>query len=108
MVCYNGVMMNFEEHARTYSDFFSQYDITTKISVDDDPLHMHQVQAVGHVDDLGKLIEKCTTMSGDELHFESDKYFNNSFVGEAFFYFAMTGLLKGKKMKKIADEFMVR
>jgi hypothetical protein len=69
---------------------------------------MHQVQAVGHVDDLGKLVEKCESLSADELRFESDKYFNNSFVGEAFFYFTMTGLNEGKNIKEIADEFMRR
>jgi hypothetical protein len=101
-------IMNIEECARTYSDFFSRYNITTRITVDDEPLHMHQVQAVGHVDDLGKLIEKCSTMSTDELLFESDKYFNNSFVGESFFYFAMRGLLREQEMREIADEFMKR
>ena len=100
--------MKLEKYTRAYSDFFRQYDITTKISVDDEPLQMHQVQAVGHVDDLGKLVEKCTAMSADELRFESGKYFNNSFVGEAFFYYAMTGLIKGMSMREIADDFMRR
>jgi hypothetical protein len=100
--------MKWEKFAREYSDFFSQYNITTRISVDEAPLHMHQVQAVGHVDDLGKLIEKCATLSADELHGEAEKYFNNSFVGEAFFYYTMGGLLKGKSMHEIADEFKSR
>jgi hypothetical protein len=100
--------MDWEACAGKYSDFFSQYDITTRISVEDTPLHMHQVQAVGHVDDLDKLIEKCASMSVNELQGEADKYFNNSFVGEAFFYFAMSGLAKGKSMNRIADEFKRR
>jgi hypothetical protein len=63
--------------ASAYSDFFRQYDITTRISVDDEPLQMHQVQAVGHVDNLDKLINKCSAMNVEELRLESEKYFNN-------------------------------
>ncbi len=100
--------MKLENYAVEYSDFFSQYNITTQISLDDEPLQMHQVQSVGHVDDLEKLIEKCASMSAEDLHFESEKYFNNSFVGESFFYFAMAWLSRGNSMRKIADEFMNR
>ena len=98
--------MNLDKFGRDYSDFFSKYNISTKISVDDAPLEMHKVQAVGHVDDLEKLLEKCSCMSVDELSFESDRYFNNSFVGEAFFYHAMSGLMEGKGMDEISDAFM--
>jgi hypothetical protein len=59
--------MKLDVYANAYSDFFRQYDITTKISVDDEPLQMHQVQAVGHVDDLEKRILYCSGMSVDEL-----------------------------------------
>jgi hypothetical protein len=98
--------MKLDVHASAYSDFFRQYDITTRISVDDEPLHMHQVQAVGHVDNLEKLIKKCSAMNVEELRSESDKYFNNSFVSEAFFYCSVSELLNGKSMREIADEFM--
>ncbi len=98
--------MKLDVYASAYSDFFRQYDITTKISVDDEPLQMHQVQSVGHVDDLEKLINKCSDMSVDELRSESEKYFNNSFVSEAFFYCSIAELINGNSMREIADTFM--
>jgi hypothetical protein len=100
--------MKLEKFARAYSDFFRQYDITTRISVDEEPLQMHQVQAVGHVDDLEKLVDKCTDMEVAELRSEAEKYFNNSFISEAFFYCAIAELACGKRMREIADYFMNR
>jgi hypothetical protein len=97
--------MTLEECGRSYSGFFSQYNITTNISVDDTPLEMNEVQAVGHIDDLDKLLEKCSSMTIIELCVESDRYFNNSFVGEAFFYYAVAGLKNGKTMEDISAEF---
>ena len=98
--------MSLEKYVEAYSDFFSQYNISTKITVNDTPLKMNEVQAVGHVDDIEKLFEKCSVMTNNELFIESDRYFNNSFVGEAFFYFAMAGLQNGREMEKISKDFM--
>ena len=100
--------MNLAKCAKAYSDFFSHYDITTKISVDDEPLKMHQVQGVGHVDDLDRLMERCERMSVEDLLAESERFFDNSFVAEAFFYYAIAGLKQGNGMTAIADEFMRR
>jgi hypothetical protein len=98
--------MNLEKYVEAYSGFFSQYNFSTKITVNDTPLKMNEVQAVGHVDDLEKLFEKCSAMTEIELGVESERYFNNSFVGEAFFYFAMAGLQNGREMDEISRDFM--
>lgn len=98
--------MSLKKYSETYSSFFSQYSSSTNISVNDTPLEMNEVQAVGHVDDLEKLLEKCSAMTIIELCFESERYFNNSFVGEAFFYYAMAGLQNGREMNEISREFM--
>jgi len=100
--------MDLERYAGVYSEFFRQYDITTRISVDEEPLKMHQVQAVGHVDDLEKLVDKCREMGIDDLRSESEKYFNNSFISEGFFYYALAELCGGKGMREIADNFVER
>jgi len=88
--------MSLEKYGKTYSGFFSQYNISTNITVNDTPLKMNEVQAVGHVDDLEKLLEKCSAMTIIELCVESERYFNNSFVGESFFYYVMAGGQKGR------------
>jgi len=94
---------------KAYVDFFNwETRMNGKLTVDDKPLEMHPLKAIGEAPNAGQLAVEASSMGTFELSQKSERLFKAGFISMSFFYFFVSEMKSGRNIDSIKEIGMER
>jgi hypothetical protein len=96
--------MIIESYLQRYVDFFNkEIEIDTKLTPEDKPIQMHNLEAIGVLKEEDRLeeIEEIRAKTPEELMDDAKLFYQDAFIRKAFFYYTMAHMKRGKSLDEI-------
>lgn len=93
---------------REYREYFKfEHAINGKLTVDDKPIEMHPLEAIGEADDIDVRIPTILQMAPEQIHAEAITQLHAGFINIGFFYYFVSQLLRGKSIEDMEKSAML-